>query len=105
MKRWDYIKGYEDQINSGDAIAIVWCIDDVYCTAEDMGFALTEEQARNILGDIDHRHDACIGISWDVIQCHIEMLEWDLKDEGKRLTPVVPCPKCEENPLNCCCDS
>lgn len=44
-------------------IAIIWSIDDVM---EECKW-LTEEQAYEVLHDIDHNHDACIGINWEVI--------------------------------------
>ena len=60
---------------NGDTIAIYWDIDDVKATAWNMRecINLTDDMARNILADIDRRHDACIGVSWDVIETHIEL--------------------------------
>ena len=46
-----------------DEISIVWSTEDVLCVRPD----LTKEQAREVLYELDHSHDASIGISWDVI--------------------------------------
>ena len=101
---WDQVKRYEEEFKSGDAIAVVWLLDDVICTAEEMGYTLTEEQARDILAEISHRHDATIGINWEVIQSYIDWLNYDLKDRGESLPPATPCPECEELPSQCFCD-
>jgi hypothetical protein len=45
-----------------DQISIVWCIDDVLHTAEEMDIKLTYR-----------KHDANIGISWDVISIMIDI--------------------------------
>lgn len=101
---WDHIKGYAEDFKSGDAIAIIWCIDDVYYTAEDMGYALTIEQARTVLHLMDHKHDAEYGVCWETIRSHIEWIQHDLTDEDKTLAPVILCPECDETPLQCCCE-
>jgi len=46
-----------------DEISIVWSTEDVLSVRPD----LTKEQAREVLYELDHNHDASIGISWDVI--------------------------------------
>jgi len=42
------------------------------------GIIYTKRDVSNILQLIHHRHDADVGISWEVITCHIEMYfdEW-----------------------------
>ena len=102
--RWSHIADYASDFDSGDAIAIIWCIDDVYYTAEEMGFALTQQQARDVLSLMDSKHDAEYGICWETIRAHIDWIQYELKDKGETLAPVVPCPECEETPLNCDCD-
>ena len=106
MSRWSDIAGYASDFDSGDAIAIVWCIDDVYYTAEDMGYALTQEQARDVLSLMDRKHDAEFGVCWETIRSHIEWMQYDLigDDEDNGLTPVTKCPECDETPLQCYCD-
>lgn len=72
-------------MNSGDkdTIAISWCIDDLKWVAEDRGLdvtGLTDDDFRDVLGIVVRRHDACIGINWDVLECHLEMYIDDLKE-------------------------
>jgi len=55
-------------------ITITWHIDDVFCRAKEKGINITEEQAIEILQNIKHNHDATIGVNWDVIDCHLDML-------------------------------
>ena len=47
-----------------DEITIVWSTEDVLCTRPD----LTKDQAREVLYELDHNHDASIGINWEVIE-------------------------------------
>jgi len=54
-------------------IQISWCTEDVMFQAEIMGITLTEDQADAILDNIEHYHDASIGVNWDVIGAHINM--------------------------------
>ena len=68
-----HVEGYLDAIERGDAIAIIWQIDDIISMAES-GYdkTLGDEDARNILWTIDRRHDASIGVSWDVIEVYLD---------------------------------
>jgi hypothetical protein len=56
-----------------DQISIVWCTEDVLHTAKEMDIELTTDQAREILGLLDRKHDAEIGINWDVISSMIDI--------------------------------
>ncbi len=49
-----------------DEIAIIWSAADVLSIRPD----LTPDQALDVLHRADHKHDASIGISWDVLDCH-----------------------------------
>ena len=49
-----------------DEIAIIWSAEDVLSIRED----LTPEQALEVLEVADHKHDANIGINWDVLGYH-----------------------------------
>ena len=51
-------------------IAIIWSVKDVMQECD----WLTEEQALEVLHNIDHNHDATIGINWDVIYYNAEWL-------------------------------
>ena len=53
-------------------IAIKWCTEDVLYQADNLGIELTEDQADDILESLEHKHDATIGINWDVISFYIE---------------------------------
>lgn len=59
------------------AVAITWRTEDIIegpCNDEDSnwpGRALTEEQAAEVLSDLQHHFDASIGINWDVIDTTI----------------------------------
>lgn len=44
-------------------ISIVWGIEDVQSVRPD----LTDDQAFAVLKEVEHRHDANIGINWDVL--------------------------------------
>jgi hypothetical protein len=48
----------------------VWDIEDVQAIRPE----LTHEQAWEVLRAADRDHDATIGISWDVLGCHADML-------------------------------
>ena len=53
-------------------IAIKWSTEDVLWQAEQLDLELTEYQADDILESLENRHDASIGINWDVISYYIE---------------------------------
>jgi len=48
-------------------IQITWHIEDVIYRGKERGINLTEEEAADILHYMDRKHDANIGINWDVI--------------------------------------
>jgi len=72
--------GYEQQKESPDTISLKWCVGDVLSQVEGRDKTLSLDQAREVLAIIEHRHDACIGVNWDVIDCHIDMYLDDLKE-------------------------
>ena len=53
-----------------DQIAVSWHIDDVREVRPD----LTDDQCREVLAQAKHRHDAEIGINWDVLDAHADYL-------------------------------
>lgn len=53
-------------------ISIKWSTEDVLCQSEQLDLELTEDQADDILESLENRHDASVGINWDVISFHIE---------------------------------
>ena len=81
---WNHIRSSKDDFLSGDSIAVIWCVEDVLMRAEEQGIPLTKDEARTILARMDHKHDACIGISWDVIDCYIDMHRLDIEYENNK---------------------
>ena len=55
-------------------ITIEWHVDDVKSLNEN----LTNEQCIAVLEQAKKTHDASIGINWDVIKCHVQMLYPDI---------------------------
>lgn len=53
-----------------DTITLEWCTEDVMVQCP----RLTKDQARQVLRHCLEKHDACIGLSWDVIECHADDL-------------------------------
>jgi hypothetical protein len=60
----------EPTIDAADTIEISWHIDDV----KEFRPHLTDAQAREVLAHAKRRHDAAIGINWDVITFHADHL-------------------------------
>jgi len=60
-------------INKKGQLIITWCANDVIDCAEQQGKKITISEAKEILMQMDRYHDCNIGISWDVINCHIGM--------------------------------
>lgn len=50
-----------------DVVLIGWGVDDITSRAADRDIALSDDAARNVLETMYHRHDANIGINWDVV--------------------------------------
>ena len=65
------VESYLNDIEKGDAIAIIWTIGDVrsvepYATTDE----LTDAECRTVLRRLHDQHDAMYGISWvDVEDC------------------------------------
>ena len=55
-------------------IAIIWDIDDVLSRAKEKHINITEQQALEILHNIERHHDTEIGINWDTIDYHLDSL-------------------------------
>lgn len=54
-------------------IAVIWCTEDV----QEIRPGISEEQAWEVLQAASRYHDATIGINWDVLGCHADMLFGD----------------------------
>lgn len=53
-----------------DFIASFWSVEDVFSVAPN----IMHEEAQEVLAEVDRRHDATIGINWDVLQSVAERL-------------------------------
>lgn len=51
-------------------ISVTWCVEDVLATSE----SLTDHQARLVLQQLEKKHDATIGINWEVIEYTIDAM-------------------------------
>jgi len=54
-----------------DFLLSVWHIDDV---REESDQDLTDDQCREVLRRVDRGHDCNVGINWDVIRYHADMV-------------------------------
>ena len=63
-----------------DKIALTWTIDDVRCAIHEDGRKITKDQARNVLDRVLHKHDASIGVNWDVLRVWANSI---LDEEGE----------------------
>jgi hypothetical protein len=60
-------------------ISIIWSTEDVLHQAKQKGVKLTEDEANEILLEMERKHDADIGINWETIDDYIESLV-DVRD-------------------------
>jgi len=71
MNKFEYVEDWKEKINKGEAIAIIWDIDDVIGCAKDNNIKLKKTEAKDILAIIQKYYDANEGINWDVIESTI----------------------------------
>lgn len=57
----------------------IWNVEDVLFKAEDLDITLTEDQAIEILRNIEDDIDCSVGVNWDVIEYHINWYSSGLK--------------------------
>ena len=55
-------------------LTVKWCIEDVIQSAKQRNIKLTKKEASDVLSLAEHRHDASIGINWDVLDYHIDQI-------------------------------
>lgn len=60
-----------------ETITITWSVDDILSrdTPRQGRRPLTREEAAEILQDLKRRHDATIGINWDVIDVFVDSFD------------------------------
>ncbi len=56
----------------GHVAVAIWQREDVFDMAKRLDIEITEEQADEILDEMDHRQDAEVGISWDTIEFYLQ---------------------------------
>lgn len=54
-----------------NTIAILWGVEDVQTQAATKGLKLTKKECRQVLELCLKYHDACFGLSWDILDHHI----------------------------------
>lgn len=78
LEKLDKAINVMDALGRGDAIASLWWIDDVYSLTEDWEgnttVKITQAEARAVLANAEHNHNAEIGINWDVLREHLDMV-------------------------------
>lgn len=69
------IEHLQQRYQPDDVIAAsLWVAEDVLIRAAESGITLTRDQAEAVLDMAEDHHDANVGISWDVLDIHIETL-------------------------------
>lgn len=68
---------YNELVKRGEAIQIVWLLDDVFHQAREDGVELTVRQAKEVLQMLDREHDATVGVNWDTISYWIQEVTSD----------------------------
>ena len=61
----DYGTGY----NENNSIRIIWCIEDIKHLTDT---PLTDDECMSILKKVECKHDASIGINWDVLEYYVD---------------------------------
>ena len=61
-------------MSEANEISITWHIEDI----KSQDSSLTDNQAREILHELKDRHDANIGINWEVIDIYIDNFKREL---------------------------
>ena len=58
---------------SPDWISLQWHISDVQgCVGDDCA-PMSDEDARDILKEMEHRHEGSNGVNWDTINCYVDI--------------------------------
>ena len=66
-KAIELLRSFENQ----HVAVAIWCEDDVLELAMEEGIKCSRKHAREIIDEIDHKHDATMGISWDTIRIYL----------------------------------
>ena len=68
--------------------AHLWCSDDVFQIAGEMGKTITKKAANEIIDQIDSHIDSEFGITWETIKCTLQDYLRDNKLNGKRKNKI-----------------
>lgn len=61
-------------------ISIKWSTIDIKDRAKELRKRISQKDAEQILDNIERKHDASIGVNWDVIDAHIDLFINDKKN-------------------------
>ena len=66
-----------------DTISFDWCVEDVKQQLKDKKIKIkfSMEDCREVLDRCLRRHDATIGMSWDIMDCHINDI---IEEKGRK---------------------
>ena len=64
-----------------DKIAPSWSVEDVIYRANEIGYTLTDEEAKQVLEEVDNRWDANVGICWDIFDIFIQDVVMEREEE------------------------
>ena len=65
----------KDELINRGYIRVFWQKEDVISQAKNLGYELTDEEANDIMYNIEQSFDANIGVNWDVISEHIRYVK------------------------------
>ncbi len=86
----EQIETAKQVLSDAGFIQVYWTEEDIR-TRQDEDEPLTDEQVKNIRENIERRHDANIGINWEVIDIYIHdelhPVEWNFKEVASH-TPI-----------------
>lgn len=77
MKVKEAINHLENYNPDEEICLIIWTGDDVKAIAKEKGMELTDKQITEAVSTLERRHDASIGISWDVIDVNLDWMNFD----------------------------
>ena len=63
------------ELRNRDYALSAWCSADVLHRAKETDKECTEEDAKHICNEMDRKHDANLGITWDTIDYWLDELE------------------------------
>jgi len=95
---FEKISGYHGDVIAGH-LYIGWCRDDVRGTLNEEYF-LTDEECDEVLEYLGRKHDASLGINWDVIETTLWSLNYDKKHKKDPF-----CEECKDEFTGKACES